>query len=371
MKIFFFIKQIIKMSVQNIVLPTIYNIYKRKPIQKHTVLFADAHHDSLPFSMSVIHHKIKSLDYKVIDHFVDYSKASPMAIAKSMFQFMKLYASAEFVFICDYFLPIASCRKRPETTVTQLWHSGGLMKKFAYDTSDDIPSIYRGNVFKNYDLVTVSAKCCEPVLANAMQVPEHMVKALGCNRTDIYYNEKFNQKCTDNFYDKYPDAMGKKIVMWAPTFRGNAANPYLIGVDAIKSLQSTLGEDWFVLIKVHPHIDRKSRLSNCTIPSERLLPVIDLLITDYSSILFDYILFEKPFVLFAPDINEYEDKRGLYIRYSSLPGTVVTEPDKLASSVIKAINEPNKKELHQCRIKYMEACDGHAAEKILNTLGIQ
>lgn len=283
---------------------------------------------------------------------------------------MKLYATAEYVFICDYYLPIASCRKRKETTVTQLWHSGGLMKKFAYDTSDDIPSIYKGNVFKNYSLVTVSAKCCESVLARAMQVPPQIVRALGCNRTDIYYNDKFNKKCAEDFYKAYPEAVGKKLVMWAPTFRGNAALAYLVGTEAVLSLGEQLGPDWFVLLKIHPHVDKKSKLSNCSIPTEKLLPVIDVLITDYSSILFDYLLFEKPFVLFAPDIQEYEKNRGLYIDYSSLPGAVVTKPEELCSSVLNSIKDVDKKALHDCRLQYMGACDGHAAEKLLHALGI-
>ena len=80
-----------------------------------------------------------------------------------MKSFMKGYAAAGYVYICSYFLPVSSCKKREETKVIQLWHSGGLLKKMGYDTGDDIPKYYKGNVTRNYDLVTVSSEVCIPV----------------------------------------------------------------------------------------------------------------------------------------------------------------------------------------------------------------
>ena len=71
-----------------------------------------------------------------------------------MFEFMKLYAVSQTVVICDNFLPVASCRKRKGTKVIQLWHAGGALKKFGYDTADDIPAYYKGNVMANLPLVT-------------------------------------------------------------------------------------------------------------------------------------------------------------------------------------------------------------------------
>ncbi len=80
-----------------------------------------------------------------------------------------------------------------------------------------------------------------------------------------------------------------------------------------------------MICKVHPYIDRKSHLSDCPIPTERLLPVTDLMITDYSSVVFDYLIFKKTFVLFAPDLKEYQEKRGFYVEYASLsPYVAVT-----------------------------------------------
>lgn len=97
-------------------------------------------------------------DYKIQGYFVDYRSLTITKLLSEMLRFMELYSRARCVFICDNFLPVASCRKRKETIVVQLWHAAGALKKFGYDSADDIPGWYPGNVFKNYDLVTVSGK---------------------------------------------------------------------------------------------------------------------------------------------------------------------------------------------------------------------
>ena len=98
---------------------------------------------------------------------------------------MRAYATAEYVFICDYFLPAASCKKRPETTLVQLWHSCGLMKKIAFDTGEDIPKNYRGHMFGNYSYLTMSEQVCVPVHAHALRIPQERIVATGISQMCI------------------------------------------------------------------------------------------------------------------------------------------------------------------------------------------
>ena len=105
--------------------------------------------------------EIKGLE--IHDMYFDFQKNGMGSLILWLVKFMKVFAKARYVFICDNFLPVSSCNKRPETTVIQLWHSGGLLKKAGYDTDDSVPEMYKGNVFKNYDLLTVSAPCCVKV----------------------------------------------------------------------------------------------------------------------------------------------------------------------------------------------------------------
>lgn len=403
----FRIKQYIKMLLQNVLLPLLYAFFRHRPVRKGSVIFADAHHEEMPFAMERMYEQICALQEKgdgscagdrdgakagnctsdrgrtkeevcgkevrEVQVFVrDFGKLSFGAMVKFLILFMKQYATAEYVFICDYFLPVASCKKRPETKVVQLWHSCGLMKKIAFDTGEDIPKNYRGSMFENYSYLTLSADICVDVHARALRLPKERIFATGVSRTDYYFDEKWNERCREHFYEQHPEARGKKIALWAPTFRGNAAMPYLEGLEQIRSAARELSEQWFFILKAHPHIDAHGRVSNCSIPTEELLSVADVLITDYSSVLFDYLIYGKTVVLFAPDLKKYEEKRGFYLDYRRIPFQLV-EDERLLKDAVTGAEEFAK--VHRaeqeafCR-EYVGACDGHATERILKRIGL-
>lgn len=364
----FVAKQYLKMFFQLVFLPIIYALFRYRTIDENRVIFADAHHTEIPFSMQEMHKEMERRGFEIVDYFDDYSKMGITDRLKSMVGFMKIYATAKYVFLCDYYLPAAACRKKKDTVVVQLWHSGGLLKKIGFDAVDDIPSYYKLNPHKNYTLMTVSAECCIEVLSKALRLPPGVIQATGISRSDCYFSKTFTEEARDVFWSQYPKARDKKIILWAPTFRGNSSSPFLVGTEDILKLQKNLGEEYLVLIKAHPHIKCNSDISNCSLPSEQLLPVIDLLITDYSSILFDYIIYEKPFVLFVPDYKVYEQKRGFYVDYSSLPGTIVKDGEKLDEAVQRELKSPKSDQLKMCRQFHMGSCDGHSTQRILKQI---
>ena len=367
----FFIKQIGKMAIQHIYLPALYRKYSRCEVQKGLVIFADAHHNTLPFSMVEMHQRVSQLEgTRVCDQFLDFQKSGMGKMLKWIKQFMKKYAKAEYVFICDNFLPVSACKKRKETKVIQLWHAGGIMKKAGYDAEDAVPKMYIGNVFANYDLWTVSSPNCVPIIERSMHQPAGVTRATGISRTDRYYDEKYNAKCKEAFYKKYPEAKGKKIIVWAPTFRGNAGDPQICGEQEMEEAFAGL-HDCFLVRKFHPHYENKHpEKVSCSISSEELFPVADLLISDYSSIVFDYLVYRKPFLLFAPDLNEYLEKHGCYIPYDSYPATVARTAEELAAGVRYELDSREKSQLDQCFAYHMGSCDGHSTERILKEIGL-
>lgn len=365
----FRVKQIIKMIFQQVILPVIYNIYAVKPVIPNTVILADAHHDEIPFSMLAIKDELmQHPELQITELYWNNSSCSVLGIFRNMACFMKKYATAETVIICDNFLPAASCRKRKGTSVIQLWHACGAFKKFGYDTSADIPSYYKGNVLANCDLVTVSSQICVKPFSSAMRLPEKAVRPVGVSRTDLYFNDTFNQACRNQFFSQYPNAQGKKIVLWVPTFRGNPGIASVKGLDDILHARDQLKDTHYFIIKLHPHTQAHIEGTNCSISSEKLLPVADVVITDYSSILFDAMIYKHPLVLFVPDLDEYLDNRGFYLDYNTLPGLraqnleqllqILTDEDLLHSSVNKVYTDFYD--------KYMASCDGHSTKRIIN-----
>ena len=425
----FQIKQFLKMFLQNALLPLIYAWYARRPVRKGSVLFADGHHEEIPFSMRRMYEALADSGLQVQVCVRDFGRMSWGALFRYLIWFMKQYATSEYVFVCDYYLP-ASCRKRKETTLVQLWHSCGLMKKIAYDAGDDIPKHYRGDMFGNYTYLTLSAPVCVPVHAKALRMPQERIRATGISRTDYYFDREWNRRCREQFYRRYPQAKGKKIALWAPTFRGNAAMPRLEGLEAVQAAAAELSDEWYFILKAHPHIDAHTPVSNCEIPTEELLTVADVLITDYSSILFDYLLYRKPAVLFAPDLEQYVTNRGFYLDYRSIPYPLTQTVEELTAAVRacgrewenqgsdeqkrgtrrleiqksdeqeceaqeledlkqkkqecgaqKKTRRPegqergdsihiNMEEIDQFRELYVGACDGHATQRILELVGL-
>ena len=387
------VKQIIKMAFQNLILPVIYRISCMKPVDPKLVVFADAHHNERPDNMQLLISACEKGPWTVREIYLDYQKNSPLAVLKSMAAFMKLYARAGYVVICDNFLPAAGCRKRPQTKVIQLWHACGSLKRFGYDTTDDIPASYRGHVFRNTDLVTVSAPWCEARFASAMRLSKDHVSALGVSRTDRYFDPAWTEEARRKFVDVFPDAAGKKIALWAPTFRGSAGAPQSIPFDA-HALEQALGSDWRVIVSTHPHM----KDGRVLITTEELFVTADCLIADYSSLIYEYILMLQILgrsgsrvVLYTPDFEEYVSKRGFYMPYTDIPGTQVSRFEDLAGAVRAAVEEECTAEADgkNCAAeraeqkdrasvtggamtreaflkKYMSACDGRSTQRILD-----
>lgn len=368
MNIKFVLKQYVKMFVQSVALPIVYSLHKYKPIEQNLVIFADAHHNTMPYSMEYLYNELSKQQYTIETHIQNYATASFSQKIKGMIFFMKRYARANYVIVCDNYLPVASCNKRSQTKVIQLWHACGAYKKFGRDAMDDVPKYYRGNVLKNIDLVTVSSTCCIPFFSSAMNLPKEKFQALGVSRTDQFFRKEYSDACKAKFYSRYPEAKDKKIILWAPTFRGNAGMPILVGNKEIDRLSRELGDDYYVITKLHPHMEEKFKLSNCRMPTEELLPVADMLITDYSSIIFEYTILKKPIVFFVPDYKEYTSTRGFYLDANELPGEQVTQSGQLKDVVIDQFTNYNLEKANKFYDKYMNACDGSATERIISLL---
>ncbi len=360
----FRLKQLMKQTVQQIILPLCYELNRYRRTDSRLIIFADAHHDSCPPAMELLVEKVKKEgSFRVLEIYHDYGKCGAISSLLYSMRFMSYYAEAGTLVICDNFLPAASCRKKRETRVVQLWHACGCYKKFGYDAVDDVPVGYHGHVFRNTDLVTVSGKAARQPFSSAMRLDISRVRAAGVSRTDLYFSREWQESCRKEFGRLYPQAEGRKKVLWAPTFRGNAAAPSCPDLDPDR-LQQELGEDYFLLTRLHPHM--RHGLKPYPLTSEELYPSIDLLIADYSSLIYEYLLFEKPIVLYVPDLREYEGKRGFYMDIREIPGLIVTDRDHLAGTVREALagGEERKEEIRRFLKKYMGACDGGSTDRI-------
>ena len=356
------------MMAQHVLFPIYYFICCRKPVRKGLVVFADEHKTACPPSMQRLHDALLLQEgLTVEDDFFDLQAMSAHEGMRRMLAFMKLYAQAEFVILQDNFLPVSSCRKRKETKVIQLWHGCGAFKRFGYDAKDDIPRFYKGNVYKNYDLVTVSSPYCRPFFTSAMRIKyPKTVRAYGSSYTDCYFDEAYRKAMQEKFETIYGAKNGRTVIVWAPTFRGNAGQQ--------NQKERTIGEAWidelakkpdYLVIKsLHPHMMKRGEKQPLT--TGELLFSADLLITDYSSVLFEYLLLDRPMLFFAPDLKTYGADRGWYLSYEDMPGVIVTEGERLITAVAQALQaDAYAEKRYAFREQYMSRCDGNVTKRLI------
>lgn len=350
-----------------------YYICCLRPVQKGLVVLADGHQDRLPYSMQALREKLLELPHITVkEYFHDYSFSGPVKGLWVMLRFMPLYARAEFVFICDCFVPTTCCRKRRGTTVVQLWHSCGLMKKVGVDSPEDAAGMMKTQ-YRNTDVFTASGAVVSDVLSKALLIPRENFSTAGVNRMDLLYRQDRTEALRTYFYEKYPQYRGKRLVLWAPTFRGNVRDARLEGEEAVQKLQRELGDDYAIVIKTHRFAGRKSIDTQVKLTAEQLVAISDCLITDYSSIYFDFLYFRRPVILFAPDLQEYREKRGIYPEYRDTPGYIAESEAELRRALLTMdswADEAYRSRQDKLWQEQMEFCDGRSTEKLLRQLGI-
>lgn len=370
----FRLKEYYKMFLQYIVFPLVYLKNRLNKVEDRLVIFADAHHDTCPMHMMSIREKLKSEHYNIKEFYIDSSKHTRKEVTGSMLDFMREYPKASFVIICDYYLPVSSCRKKKETKVIQLWHGCGAFKRFGHDAKDDIPGFYIGSPIKNYDLVTTSGDACLTFFRSAMQIPDfenNIVRPMGAAYTDKFFDDDFIQSCKDKFRFAYPNARGKKVVLWAPTFRGSAGktgdkkNAHLFDNMRLE-INACVREipDAFLIESLHPHMLNGG---SSIMTTEELMVCSDMIITDYSSVFFEYLLLDKPILFYVPDFDKYKEKRGFYLNFNKLPGRIVKDKKNLKYNIKEALFDDDMSEQREkFKIKYMNGCDGKVTKRIMD-----
>lgn len=261
-------------------------------------------------------------------------------------------ATSRFFIIDDYYFPVYMLDKlREGTEVIQVWHAAGAFKKFGhsivnkeYGPSEEYAKIVK--VHGNYSRVFVSSSSVIPFYAEAFAMNEEQIYPLGLPRTDFFFNNNDKSEELRTLFDaNHPIFSGKKLILYAPTFRGsghyqdNFQSPLNVHL-----LHQTLGDEYALLIHLHPYI--KSGISiaeededfavhvNGEHTIEELLLLADILITDYSSVIFDYSLMEKPMYFFAPDLKEYVNERNFYYPFEEMiPGPLYMNSEQLGRGI--------------------------------------
>lgn len=241
--------------------------------------------------------------------------------------------------------------KRKKQYYIQTWHAGLCLKKVEKDAELVLPKFYIRRAIcdsKNADLF-ISNSSWETKLYNDSFWYNGRILEEGIPRNDILINSTKHIKIKQDIYIKFNINPNKRILLYAPTFRNDfSLNAYNLDFNEFLTyLNKTTKAEWILLLKLHPNISEKSYELN--IPKDsidvsnygdlyELMISSDMLITDYSSLMFDYGYLDKPLFLYASDVVDYLNDRGFYFDYYKLPFPVATNIEEL----ISAYNKYNK-----------------------------
>ncbi len=364
--------------------PGVYEKHAKAPVDEKKVVFVELRLPKLTNSFKVLYDTLyRDYDFDIHCHFLRNTYVSRKEYRNNVMAMLADIATAKYVFF-DEATNVNGCFKmREETVVTQLWHGCGAFKKFGFSTADAIFGASREQMEKypfnrNYTRVTVSSPEVIWAYEEAMQYSHEsgVVQALGSSRTDIFYDQRVINKAYENLYALMPQAKGKKVILYAPTFRGRVAKATTPRVLIPEFMKYELGDNYVLLFKHHPLVRKRPKISEfCadfamdvtdTMTIEDLLCVADICISDYSSLVFEYSLFEKPMLFLAHDLENFFDWRGFYYDYNELaPGPIVQNTTGVID-FIKHIDERfDRRRVHEFRKKFMLSCDGHATERIM------
>ena len=294
-------------------------------------------------------------------------------------------ATASVIFLADASDFVSCLPIRPETRVVQLWHACGAFKKFGMSTADlqfggSRFEKERHPFYSNLDLVTVSSPEIEWAYREAMSLEDtpKVVQALGVSRTDSFFEESFTDKSRQAFEADYPHIAGKRIVLYAPTFRGHVSEAQSPDFIDIEELAERVGDEWVLAIRNHPFVKKPTEVpEGCEefvidasyFGADVALAAADAMITDYSSVVFEYSLLERPMAFLVPDLDEYNDWRGFYYDYADMtPGPKLSTTAEVADFLDGVSREADTSEVKLFKEKFMSACDGASTDRIIQAV---
>ena len=295
-------------------------------------------------------------------------------------RFMIAMAQAQYTIVDDFFPLLYCARLRPGAKLVQVWHALGAFKKVGYSRlgrGGGPPSTSISH--KNYTDVIVSADSVKQDFAEAFGVPLERVHATGAPRSDLFFDESAQRDIKAELLKTVPQLSGRRVILFAPTFRGGSRQTahYPPGFLDFDRIGAALGPDDLLVLKMHPFIKRRpaippawrDRVIDLSWYPEfnHLLLVCDLLVTDYSSAIFDYSLLRRPILFYVPDLDQYAHGRGFYYPFDDYTyGPVVRDLDGLLANL--GTTEVDEQRLDAFHARFLNRCDGQATTRCLATI---
>lgn len=241
-------------------------------------------------------------------------------------------AKQKYIFADNYFAFLAAFPFQKEQKIIQLWHADGAIKQFGRENPQNekrslVDQQRFEEVYAHFTHYIVGSKRMGEVFMHSYGAKEEQILPFGFVRTDAYFKKENRQKWEEEVENIYPEWQGKTVILYAPTYREYEEQDQFPR-EKIRTL-----EDVILIERYHPH----SRFSSTeiAISNEALWLRTDILITDYSSIPFEYSLLHKKgtMIFYQYDQEEYQKASGIQPLMTDWPGVIVKTKGELCSAI--------------------------------------
>lgn len=319
---------------------------KTRPTEGNNVLFASEARPNMQGNLKAVHDRMleRGLDR---DFNFGYSfRTGRTSSRQNALNLAWQMGKANTILIDDYFAVLKDLGDRNKQKIVQLWHAGSGFKSVGYSRFGQYGSPNLRNAHRLYSYAICGSQHLRDVYSEAFGIEREAVLATGLPRIDGFLREGRAEQVRTEFEGSFPDAQGKRKILLAPTFRGRGSGDAHYDYDEIDfpTLYEACGEDSVVLFRQHHFIpepapipaefrDRLIDVASCPDTNDLLL-ISDVLITDYSSVIYEYSLLERPMIFFAYDLETYSATRGMHRAYEeAAPGNIATTFDELVALI--------------------------------------
>lgn len=368
-----------KISVARILKNRFLRVYKKEVKQyeiiPNRITFISPRRTDLTGNFAFVYEKIK--DEPGLDiRFLFNGKQPKDMTKKEIREFCHVCAVSKTIVLDEFTPQIHYLDLREGTTLIQLWHACGAFKTFGFTRMGKPFGSPQGSpMHRSYDYVTVSSTFCKKCHSEGFGIPTNHVVPTGIPRTDVFFDEEHKARVRKEFYEQYPALADKKLILFAPTFRGFLKSDAFYPMERfrIDEVLEGLGEDYAIIVKHHPFVTKAhpipeayaARVIDLSANSELndLMFVSDLIITDYSSLIFEASLLKVPMIFYVYDLEEYIEDRDFYFDLKMMsPGKLVYSQTELIEAIQNQDYGLDKME--EFTKLFFDAPDGKATERV-------
>ncbi|EGQ4144115.1 CDP-glycerol glycerophosphotransferase family protein [Staphylococcus pseudintermedius] len=345
-----------------------------------TVLFTSDSRADMSGNFKFVYEEMlkRNLDQKYKIHCIFKTHISLRRKFIDKFRLPYLLGKADYIFVDDFHPLLYKVKFRKNQEIIQLWHAVGAFKTVGFSRVGK-----KGGPFfdspnhRNYTKAFVSSENDILFYGEAFGIKEQNIIPTGVARTDIFFKEDYRHQIEFEMKRTLPIINDKKVILFAPTFRGNgfktAYYPFF-KIDFTRLAHYCEKNNAVVLFKMHPFVRNRLKIPNqyrkyfIDISNFRevndILFVTDILISDYSSLVYEFATFKRPMLFYAFDLEDYVTSRDFYEDYESfVPGKIVETFEELLNSLEKNDFELEKVE---CFLnKHFKYLDGRASERVV------